>query len=495
MRAVPSLRRNVAFVSASALLSNAASAFTHWLIVRSFGIEVHGAVAWMLAVYWAIVTASDLGLASTVGLRDFAGASAGSPSARGASLVGPSLVTIGVSLLLSLVLVAFPGPLVEGRGLLTAASARWAALWVIGHAIIRACAVAALGLEQMGSELGMRLPLELGRAAAVVFVVLAGLDPSWLFPGWAVSTAIAAAIAVVSARTLLDEAGVVLSVPRPVLASMARLVRLGIPYFPAYLGTVGLPILLPMLGGVFAEGNGTAATAAVSVLQVCTSLALVPRLLSQPLSIVILVRLARLEGTEGGDEAGRKIMDAATRWTAAISATSIAGSVVLGLLVLGFLYGARYADHVSTLVILFVASGVDAILLQIDSYLKARDRAAVIASGEVLKLVSLVAVAAALGPRLGPEGIAWAALVAGVATLCQKVAALYALGASIPWRSIAVVLSTGAVSIATVGSRLGPIASVATMVGSALVLRLLPLSEIRALLVRDAGPRSPGTGG
>ncbi|MBC7172700.1 MAG: hypothetical protein H5U40_09750, partial [Polyangiaceae bacterium] len=346
----PSLRRNVAFGSIGAVVASASSAFMHWLVVRAFGIEVHGNVVWLLSVYWAIVTASDLGLTSTVGLREVAANAARSPARIGEAVVGPTLVTVAVSTLLAALLVLFPEPFIEDRALLTAASTRWAALWIVGHAIVRACWMAATALERMGTDLLMRSPLELGRPLVAVLVVLAGLEAQWLFVGWAVTTWLSAAIAMASTWLIVREAGSRLALPRPLVPAVSRLLRRGLPYFPQFLGVTGLPVWIPLLGGAFGEGSAAEVTRQVSVLQICSSLALVPRLLGLPLSTAILVRLVRLEGRpQTGGDPQREVLDRATRWAGALGAASVVGSAALGSIVLGVVYGAEYAAHASTL--------------------------------------------------------------------------------------------------------------------------------------------------
>lgn len=386
---------------------------TNLAVIRLFGPDVHGGIAWLLALAAVVTAFGDLGIGSTYGIKVVAESRRKGPSALTdtVSSVLVAAVAGGTAAAGALLLFALPvSRLAEG---VTAGGVAIAAAWVWFSTVIRAATAVVVGLERTREQIFMLPAAEAGRLLSVGAIRALRLSAFGMLGAWAVAFALAAATSLRRVLRVAARDGFRLDLRRAQPLAVLGVLRQSLPFFVWYLGFFSLPYMMQLLLGAWAPRTE------VSVFQVCFTWAALPRLLAIPLGRSTLARGATAVGTDDTGEID-EVLRSSLRLLALVSTLAFALACAIGAPVLDLLYGSLYGASLNVLLLLVVMTGAEALSMQLDHALMSRGRAATLAKIEVVRYALLVAaswVVIPTGHALGAAAVA--AFVTVAATLVK----------------------------------------------------------------------------
>ncbi|MFW6154849.1 MAG: lipopolysaccharide biosynthesis protein [Planctomycetota bacterium] len=410
------LARNVAFTTVGTTLSNVCLYLSNWAIVRYYTPDLHGTVAWLVGVVVLSMMLTDLGLATKGSVRRIARSRAGRDDldeAVSTLMTVPTLLATVAAVLVALAVASTIGQ----RPGVTGWAAVLTAAWIGCLAVERVGQTLATGLQRMGWTLAMRPVAEGAKLAWVVVCWLAGLDFLWLLIGWTVAYALSAAMAVLSAVVLSRRFRFH---PRVRLTSLGKtLGTLGgtLPYYLPQLWLMGMPMAMRLVIGSHWPAE------MISVFQVFWSLAAVSRLAALPISQSIFPMIAEADGRGDGHLGTAQVLRSSVRMLGWVSTSLLAGLWAFGPWLLPALYGPvagpMYVEHLTGLLLLIIAVGIENVSILLDQVLMATS-AALLARVELGKMALMAVAVVVAVPAGGVLGAAAAYLAVAVAATGVK---------------------------------------------------------------------------
>ena len=471
------LARNIAYVTGSMLLLNACAFVGNWALIALYGATKHGEIVWVVAAASVGMLLGDMGLAAKAGVRMIARQRAEAPEKLSETVSELVTILLAVWAVLAAVMIALAGPIAAMRPGIEPMALRLAGTWVFLAAFVRICMMMSFGFERTVNILITCPSTAIGKLLWVAVCGVYDLDVSWVFVGWTGAHLLAMLIGTWRVRVLARQMRLRI---RPGLRGIVRLPRIvgaALPYYIPFLGLLGLPFVAQLaIGSIRPDA---VAAAEVSIFQVCFALSQVSRLLAMPISSVLFPRVAHADASPGADHAQTAaILQRAARLLGLVGTLVFALHWALGPHVLGLLYGSRYADALTTLLVLAVAVGIENYSMQLDQVLMAGRSVRVVAWLEAARYAVLVGLWSWSIPAYGPLGAAAAiAVAAAVGVACKMIATRRHI-AGIGAISFASTLGTFALSAGAGLLPLGQYLVVPAWLVAALALRLLRPREI-----------------
>ncbi len=407
---------NIAYLTTAQVFANLCILLANWAVIRSYDKGVHDAVVLVVSTVGMFMIISDLGLASKAGVRTIARLRATDPGALGETVSGLVVVQLGFAAVLAVGVILLAGPINALQPRLDVPSLRLAGTWIFTFAIARASLMLFWGFERMRGALLVNPVREFARLVWVPACWAMGLEPYWIFVGWTGAHLLTCLTAALGVGGLVRQVGLRIRPRATTVAETLRIAAGGMPYYIPFLGLFGLPLVMPLVVGMLdaTEGN-------VSMVQVCLSLALLPRLLATQIGNAVFPRMAAIHAGPEPDKARiAALLVRSGRLVCLISAGVFIAYALAGRPVLG-LYEPEYRAAAGALLGMTFAVGLDSFALQLDQALMAMGYARLVAWLEVGRYVVFLAALCLLVPRYAVNGAGAALCIAAVAAAVAKI--------------------------------------------------------------------------
>ncbi len=427
-----SVARNSVVMTLGFVLTSGFLFINDLAVIEVFGPVVHGQVTLALSVAIFGAMLCDLGLASKAGVRTIAALRGHANDQELGAAVGRLMVTLMVVGLLAAVLLSVASPMLAGWLGAEPFALRQAAIWLFAGAGVRACAMVFIGFERMMYVAVLGALAEGARFGWTLLCGLLALDERYLYLGWSATWLASMLGSMACVAVMLAAGGVRIAWwPYRIGAAIGE-VRRGVSYLPPILTNQALPPVLFLLMGLTLQWHGTPgdeATARLSVLKLCFSLALVLRIVSQAMATSLFPVVARRSAGGAADQpldpALRRTLGSTVRVLALCAVVALGGFIALGPLGLAW-WDARqgttlYLTGLPTLLLLTAAVAIDSYRVQVDQLLMGTRFIGVVVVGEGVKMLLLLGLIP-LGVLVGVE--AWTADLGAAAAVLVVVAAI-----------------------------------------------------------------------
>jgi hypothetical protein len=391
MHAGSGLGANIARMGVAGVATNAFLFLANLLIVRAWGLEVHGHLAWAVAVLAAGVLVCDLGIVSRAGVRRIASLRERRPGALSAEVSRLLTLEWVLGALAGVTLAVAAVPLSRWEGWVSPWMVALAGLWVFLRVASLSMMMLHVAFERMGEMMIIAPVADALRLAWVVACALVGAPSEWLFVGWTVAAWGEFAVALWRTGLLTRREHLRLRPRMPSLARLRALLTHSAPFYVHHVALLGLsPVVILLLSARAADGAEQ-----VSSLQRCFALAMVCRLLPVAAAAALFPRLTRLHAARhatddlasaprqqasDAEQRGADVLADVCRVMAAVAVCFMGVYVAGGQDLLDLLYGASRAPGLGTLLPLVLAISIDGLTYQVDQHMLARGKAWILAA-------------------------------------------------------------------------------------------------------------------
>lgn len=400
-----SVARNSVVMMAGFFVTSGFLFLTDLAVIDVFGPAGHGRVTLALSVAIIGALLCDLGLASKAGVRTIAALRGEGAVVELGHTVGRLMVTLLACGLAAAVVVSAAAPLLASLLHVDAFALRQASIWLFSGAGVRACAMVFIGMERMIYVAVLGSLAEGARFGWTLVCGLLSLDERYLYLGWS-ATWLASMLVSIGCVAVMLGAMRVRIAWWPYHAGRAlREVGRGLAYLPPMLTNQALPPLLFLLVGLSLQWmriSADDATARLSVLKLCFSLALVLRIVSQAMATSLFPVVARQSAGAGGspsdgptlDPALLRMLGGTVRVLALCAVGAMGLFIAIGPWGLAW-WDARqgtvlYAHGLPTLLLLTAAVAIDSYRVQVDQLLMGTRHVGTVVVGELTKTALLL---------------------------------------------------------------------------------------------------------
>jgi len=456
-----SVARNSVIMTLGFVLTSGFLFLNDLAVIEVFGPAAHGQVTLALSVAIFGAMLCDLGLASKAGVRTIAAMRGRGGTGGLGAAVGRLLVTLIVTGLLAAAAVNLVSPVLAAWLAVEPFALRQASIWLFAGAGVRAAAMVFIGFERMLYVAVLGALAEGARFAWTLLCGLLALDERYLYLGWSATWLASMLASMACVAVMCAGHGVRIAWwPLRLREAVREAVR-GLAYLPPLLTNQALPPVLFLLVGLTLEQRGTPgdeATARLSVLKLCFSLALVLRIVSQAMATSLFPVVAR-QNVDTFSPALSRTLGNTVRVLALGAVGALGLFIALGPTALAW-WDARqgtalYAAGLPTLLLLTAAVACDSYRVQVDQLLMGTRFVGVVVLGELVKMALLIV--------LIPAGVLLAASAgwtAGMPEAGAAAAVLLAVASVAAWRGVAAQRRLRAGAGAAAGAGLAAMAAV-----------------------------------
>lgn len=369
---------NSSWIMVAHVFANACSLLMNWMLVRAYGQTLHSQITLLVSIMTTVTLIADLGLASKYGVRKLARLRFQNRERLSAYVSTTLLLLLILAISFSLSII-FLSSFLSDLFSLSRFAVIMLACWVLGSTLQRACSMVAISFEKM-QWLVLFTVVSQFLLCGWSGVSLAFLLPiEQLYIGWSIIWGLAILAGGCVVVRLLREFSVNVFAQLLSARETGKIIKETIPYFIPVLSSTGLPALCFVLVGLHSEDN-------LSILQVCFSLALVGRVISQPIATALFPILSRLDQDSQDSEQTGIIIHQVIRGLGLVMSLVFIGTWLLGEWVLSK-YSPEYTRGLYALVLFTVGVTIEGYKTQLDQILMASRYVGITVRLEVVKVL------------------------------------------------------------------------------------------------------------